>query len=757
MKNQKNIEIDLAYIEKNLILYIDAKKETDIEVDENNQYTHEPQYQLKEGHFYDYEFSNKDYRLTCNDQENIVQKRARNEHIGRIAPNIFVGTLALEIFNINTPNKKGELKLEVQSTKTSYRSDYQYMLNSITEKCTDLILQANSPVSHSFETDFNADNKTLYQRFAFVKSMVNSEEFEDAIHRIISSPTTEWTEKAEDTDVRKIKRFRNNEIKQLLNSNNRTKLSPNHILYSLKIKSVATKISSYKKIESVDTSENRFIKHVLNKSVSKLELIKLGARNKDTDKPRISNSYHDRLGGWQKPLRSYLNQPFFKEVGKFEGLNKESLVLQQKPGYAKVYRIWQELKWHLEFLGGDGFLSQKNVAEMYEIWCFLQIRLLITQMGFEETKTANKQYKIDRNALESKDPLVGGFEFIRKSDGVKITLAHEPLFNETKRPIRVWTVSQRPDIVMEVRIPDGGSFVWVFDAKYRIESKENMRDSSNNSDLAPDDAINQMHRYRDALIHSTDDQLYSSVKKSRPVYGAYVLYPGFYDQLDLTIKNPYQEAIDEIGIGAFSLLPSENGSGSEWLKEFLQNKLSGAVQKNGETSSDRYFVEESARIPYRGTAVTRYKDLTILFSGAVGGRTQEYTKKLNTNKLPFYHTQLIATERQQIEGHIINEVKFLGVANSGNSDTQSITGLYPVLSVKRVQRKDISIEISGSIYDSNSTKFYWLFELGTAAVLQKSIQLKTPDHFTVSLVGYENALGGGRLEGIPPLYFSVLN
>src|SRR5690606_5720976 len=129
-------------------------------------------YQLKEGCFYDFEFSHKDeklsknYRLFCRDQSNIVKSRKRKEHIGIIAPNIFVGTLTLQILNIENPEKIWNLQLEVQSKKTSYRQDYQYMLNDITSKCTDLIIQANSPVSHSFETDFETDNKTLYQRFA---------------------------------------------------------------------------------------------------------------------------------------------------------------------------------------------------------------------------------------------------------------------------------------------------------------------------------------------------------------------------------------------------------------------------------------------------------------------------------------------------------------------------------------------------------------------------------------------------------------
>ena len=88
---------------------------------------------------------------------------------------------------------------------------------------------------------------------------------------------------------------------------------------------------------------------------------------------------------------------------------------------------------------------------------------------------------------------------------------------------------------------------WIFDAKYRIADNSNGTDS----DKAPDEAINQMHRYRDALIYinqANDGEL----EKSRPILGAFVLYPGWFDEADTS--NPYQDAIEAVGIGGFPLL-----------------------------------------------------------------------------------------------------------------------------------------------------------------------------------------------------------
>lgn len=187
-------------------------------------------------------------------------------------------------------------------------------------------------------------------------------------------------------------------------------------------------------------------------------------------------------------------------------------------------------------------------------------------------------------------------------------------------------------------------FIWLFDAKYRIKTDKSRFDDGSedieSTDYVPDDAINQMHRYRDALIrlsepHLTESPSSQRVKKSRPVFGAFALYPGFFDQA--TKQNPYAAAIEEVGIGAFALLPSQNGpsqteysySGHQWLLEFLQAQIGTAPntqtgQGNEVTypvasMAERLYVQEAARIPCDGMRQVLYPDLTITL--ALGGAT----------------------------------------------------------------------------------------------------------------------------------------
>lgn len=80
-------------------------------------------------------------------------------------------------------------------------------------------------------------------------------------------------------------------------------------------------------------------------------------------------------------------------------------------------------------------------------------------------------------------------------------------FFHQKTEIKSYLNTQKPDILLEVLFPNKQRFIWLFDAKYRLSSDDK------EDDLVPDDAINQMHRYRDALVWAKQDE-----GKSRPVF-----------------------------------------------------------------------------------------------------------------------------------------------------------------------------------------------------------------------------------------------
>jgi len=210
----------------------------------------ESAYQIFEGCSYEYKLPT-EYALL---QSDIVKQSKINKSTGYILPNIYVGTLQIDILDQHNI-KVGDVKLEVQSKKAEYREEYRLMLEEIAEKSTDLILHYSSPVSQLFETNFESDSKVLYQRFAFINSILNSIEFTDSIHKIISSPVTIWKENEIVKDIRNIKRITNSGIRQLSSAKNRISINAEDPLYKY-LKSIPSKIRLSNKEESVDSPEN---------------------------------------------------------------------------------------------------------------------------------------------------------------------------------------------------------------------------------------------------------------------------------------------------------------------------------------------------------------------------------------------------------------------------------------------------------------------------------------------------------------------
>ena len=484
---------------------------------------------------------------------------------------------------------------------------------------------------------------------------------------------------------------------------------------------------------TVDTPENRFIKMVVSQSKKQLAMFerRLRKNNLAPEKQRFSESFLDELNSWQRPLDKFLQKGFAKEVGDFSGSNRESLVLQQKTGYSSVYRVWQELKFYLDAFASQSSISMKSVAEIYEIWCFLTIRKILTQeLGFHEKRNnSSNAYLNDIFEYQIKDGIGGAFEFERE-DGVKARLAHEPPFHRNNSDIKTFLVSQKPDIFLEVTLPgpEKSKFVWLFDAKYRIKTEraESAYNSEDAKDLVPDDAINQMHRYRDALIRINDRESgdESPTNKSRPVFGAFALYPGFFDQLNTT--NYYDDAIREIGIGAFAVLPSDveggcSSGGHRWLSEFLKAQIGLPSRQTGQVA-DRLYTQSASRIPVDGMQQSRYSDLILTF--ALGGkrdRNPDYFERFEDGTAGWYHTKEETFDKKYRQ-HIINEIRYLALATTSLTDSnyKQIDKLWPVKSVKLLPRKDILISQSGKF--GSSMELYYLFELGKAMSLKLPVK-----------------------------------
>ena len=140
---------------------------------------------------------------------------------------------------------------------------------------------------------------------------------------------------------------------------------------------------------------------------------------------------------------------------------------------------------------------------------------------------------------------------------------------------------------------------------------------------------------------------------------------------------------------------------------------------------DRFYVEDSARIPYQKMSVNRYGNLVLLATAApTTGRTQAYLDSFSNGTARWYHMRLHATERLSMQQSAINEVGHCAIAVSRPSSMdREIHFSYPVLSIALKKRSELSVEMTGTAEAArNPDELYWLFELGAAKPLPTPVR-----------------------------------
>lgn len=120
-----------------------------------------------------------------------------------------------------------------------------------------------------------------------------------------------------------------------------------------------------------DTAENRFVKWVLVRIGQKLKDVKVRLAEKGrAQDPELTKKLNLMMSQVQRLL-----QHDFLRVGEMKQLSI-SLVLQMASGYREVYRYYLMLLKGLSIQNDLFRLSMKDLAQLYEYWCFLKIHHL---------------------------------------------------------------------------------------------------------------------------------------------------------------------------------------------------------------------------------------------------------------------------------------------------------------------------------------------------------------------------------------------
>lgn len=240
-----------------------------------------------------------------------------------------------------------------------------------------------------------------------------------------------------------------------------------------------------------------------------------------------------------------------------------SLTLQTAPGYREACRSCLILLRGLRLEGGPVGLSVKEIHLLYEYWCYLSlIRLLAELLG--ERIPVERLLTIEHDGLRVR--LQRGHKSVLsfKTNGSRtIEITYNPTFKGGG-----FILPQRPDIVLALNDPDWPTVRLVLDAKYRIETSQDYM-AQFGSPGPPEDAINVLHRYRDAILEESNPEGPRSERLKRSVVEGAALFP-YVDKEDQFSGSRFWTSLERMGIGAIPFLPSETRYVKEWLKAVLR-------------------------------------------------------------------------------------------------------------------------------------------------------------------------------------------
>lgn len=370
-----------------------------------------------------------------------------------------------------------------------------------------------------------------------------------------------------------------------------------------------------------DTKENRFLKFALGQITDRYEILK---KRIEAIK-NASDVMKEDMQATLATLKHLQRNPFFRTVGNYKGMNQESLVLQKATGYSQIYRTWSLL--HRSYSLNDGIyrLQTKDIATLYEIWCFIEVSHIVKEKLHLSDEDIDHRNRMEMNGLFTWD--LGKGEHSRilfKKDDIELAeLVYNPKSTERENlsaGIKDWTVPtvpQKPDIVLQLTkndLQEGMKMTYLFDAKYRIDGKD-----KNGVDVPPEDAINQMHRYRDAIYYKD----YQSDALKKEVIGGYILFPGDGEPA-VVAESKFRKTIDEVNIGAFPLRPKDTHN-RQLLERFIEELI---LTKSYETISKV--------IPQKGALLQVPNRLLI---GLVGNSSRPgYTQSFLDGNATLYHT-----------------------------------------------------------------------------------------------------------------------
>lgn len=452
------------------------------------------------------------------------------------------------------------LVIEVFPTKIDYQNDYKQIVEDVTKEVYNVVFDflkktylgyQQSEKVNSSPVEFFAVINKIYKDFIKAADTIMSQPHHvlDTTHQVLPS------HKVKKTDGRTI-RWIKKHLDQAKRVNGEIRIE---------------RALAVRKQVSYDTKENQLTKYILLSTARKLESFK---KNYLKLQRKEDQAVIAKIDGMVRELNRRCNTTFLADVEAKEASSGMSLVFSMAPGYRDLYKYYLMLLRGLSITGDVFNISVKDLALLYEYWCFIKLN---SMMKDRYELISQDIVKVQGNGLFVS--LVKGssskVKYRNSENGEVITLSYNPKSGQ------VPTVAQKPDNVLSLekktvnQVGKKVKYEYVFDAKYRVNPALEGSDYYNTISHTPGpetDDINTMHRYRDAIVYHNGADPYE-----RTMFGAYVLFP--YANKEEYRNHKFFESIEKVNIGGLPFLPSETSMVQDMLDALIADSPDSAFER----------------------------------------------------------------------------------------------------------------------------------------------------------------------------------
>jgi Domain of unknown function (DUF2357)/PD-(D/E)XK nuclease superfamily len=444
-----------------------------------------------------------------------------------------------------------QAEVEVFPAKLDYRTDYEDLLAEVEGAARALVLEYLRATQRSGAVEHQTPGRPVDW---LILLRNEAADLERALNQIVMNPHRELSRTIDYQRAERIRRPTPLTRRAVQRGQGRGEKTTTPSGLTLR-----SQLPAAPAVETLDTPENRWLRielDAITRTVADLRSRATRPSENDEQPEGRAAAIDNELRALEEHLAPFLAMsPLADATGPVRA-DFASLTLLGAEGYREAYQSILRLRMALRVHGETIDLAIKDISELYEIWCYLAVVRLVADVLDVQADPADI-FSLDDTGVQVR---------LRKGTRSSITLPHAAgrvrvAYNCRFRGL---TGAQTPDVVIEIIREDMPTVILVLDAKYRLDASEEYV-SAFGGPSAPIEAINQLHRYRDAIVLTGEHG-----RLARVVVRGVALFPlGETASADYMSHRLY-ESLGELGVGALPFLPRNQTWVSTWIRSVIE-------------------------------------------------------------------------------------------------------------------------------------------------------------------------------------------